>query len=122
MASGSIRPTTSSLRIDGWQIEGFGIFRDWEVRGLSAGLTVFLGPNEAGKSTLLGFLRGALFGFPSRRSRSPQYPPLLGGRHGGRVILAGAQGEVTVERFAAPRRNELRVNGAEAAQADLQPL
>ena len=71
------------MRIDGWQIEGFGIFRDREIRGLSPKLTVFLGPNEAGKSTLLGFLRAVLFGFPSRRSRMPQYPLLRGGRHGG---------------------------------------
>ena len=109
------------MRIDGWHIEGFGIFRDWEVRGLPAGLTVFLGPNEAGKSTLLGFLRGALFGFPSRRSRSPQYPPLLGGRHGGRLTLFGADGEVVVERVVA-RKNGLRVNGREATGEDLQAL
>jgi uncharacterized protein YhaN len=110
------------MRIEGWQIEGFGIFRDWEVRGLSSGLTVFLGPNEAGKSTLLGFLRAALFGFPGRRSRSPQYPPLLGGRHGGRLYLCGPEGEVTVERVAAGRKNELRVNGRESTGEDLQAL
>src|SRR5258707_3418850 len=109
------------MRIGGWQIEGFGIFRDWEVRGLSAGLTVFLGPNEAGKSTLLGFLRGALFGFPSRRSRSPQYPPLLGGRHGGRLILCGSEGEVAVERVVA-RKNGLAVNGCESDGKELQAL
>ncbi len=109
------------MRIDGWQIEGFGIFRDWEVRGLSPGLTVFLGPNEAGKSTLLGFLRGALFGFPSRRTRLPQYPPLFGGRHGGRLILEGPQGEVTVERVVA-RKNGLRVNGRESTGEDLREL
>ena len=109
------------MRIDGWQIEGFGIFRDCEIRGLSSGLTVFLGPNEAGKSTLLGFLRAVLFGFPGRRSRTPQYPPLRGGRHGGRVILAGPDGEVTIERIAS-RRNGLRVNGQEATPQDLQAL
>jgi len=109
------------MRIEGWQIEGFGILRDWEVRGLSPGLTVFLGPNEAGKSTLLGFLRAALFGFPGRRSRTPQYPPLLGGRHGGRLFLLGPEGEVAVERVAA-RKNGLRVNGRESTGEDLQAL
>jgi uncharacterized protein YhaN len=107
------------VRIEGWRIEGFGVFRDFEVRGLSPGMTVFLGPNEAGKSTLLGFLRGVLFGFPSRRSRAPQYPPLKGGRHGGRVTLVGPQGDVTVERIVTPR-NGLMVNGAEATAEDLQ--
>ncbi|HTM48642.1 MAG TPA: AAA family ATPase [Bryobacteraceae bacterium] len=106
------------MRIDGWRIEGFGIFRDWEVRGLSAGLTLFLGPNEAGKSTLLGFLRSALFGFP-RRGRAPQYPPLLGGRHGGWLYLRNGAGEFTVERV---RRNGLRVNGLESNGDDLREL
>jgi uncharacterized protein YhaN len=109
------------LTIDGWRIEGFGVFHNSEVRGLSFGLTVFLGPNEAGKSTLLAFLRGVLFGFPNRRRRAPQHPPLRGGRHGGRVTLSGPQGQVTVERVAG-RRNGLRVNGVEAGDQDLQPV
>src|SRR6266849_3374389 len=108
------------MRIGGWHIDGFGIFHDFEV-SLSDGLTVFLGPNEAGKSTLLGFLRAALFGFPSRRSRAPQYPPLSGGRHGGRLILCGPQGEVIVERVAA-RKNGLRLNGREGMDEDLRAV
>jgi uncharacterized protein YhaN len=108
------------MKIGGWHIDGFGIFHDFEV-SLSDGLTVFLGPNEAGKSTLLGFLRAALFGFPSRRSRAPQYPPLRGGRHGGRLILCGPQGEVIVERTVA-RRNGLRLNGRESVDEDLRAL
>ena len=108
------------MKIGGWHIDGFGIFNDFEV-SLSDGLTVFLGPNEAGKSTLLGFLRAALFGFPSRRSRAPQYPPLRGGRHGGRLILCGPQGEVIVERTVA-RKNGLRLNGREGMDEDLRAL
>jgi len=108
------------VKIGGWHIDGFGIFHDFEA-SLSDGLTVFLGPNEAGKSTLLGFLRAALFGFPSRRSRAPQYPPLRGGRHGGRLILCGPQGEVIVERTVA-RKNGLRLNGREGMDEDLRAL
>jgi uncharacterized protein YhaN len=107
------------VRIDGWRIEGFGIFRDWEVRGISAGLTLFLGPNEAGKSTLLGFLRSALFGFPARRGRAAHYPPLLGGRHGGWLYLRNSAGEFSVERV---RKNGLRVNGQESNGDDLREL
>jgi uncharacterized protein YhaN len=109
------------VRIEGWRIEGFGIFSDCEVRDLGSGLTVFLGPNEAGKSTLLAFLRATLFGFPSRRSRAPQYPPLRGGVHGGRIMLCGSRGEFVIERTAS-RRNGLRVNGSEATSADVQAL
>ncbi len=109
------------MRIEGWQIDGFGIFRDWETRGLSAGLTVFLGPNEAGKSTLLGFLRAMLFGFPGKRSRSPQYPPQYGGKHGGRLIVSTPAGEMVLERFAG-KKNGLRINGRESEGEDLHTL
>src|SRR5216684_331952 len=108
------------MRIGGCHIDGFGIFNDFDV-SLCDGLTVFLGPNEAGKSTLLGFVRAMLFGFPSRRSRAPQYPPLRGGRHGGRLILCGPQGEVIVERVAA-RKNGLRLNGREGMDEDLRAV
>ena len=62
------------MKLKGWYIDGFGMFRDHEVTNLSGGLTVFAGPNEAGKSTLLAFLRGMLFGFPDGRSRPLRYP------------------------------------------------
>jgi len=83
--------------IEGWGVDGFGVFRDYEERGLPEGLCLFLGPNEAGKSTLLAFLRGVLFGFPPRKA-ALHYPPQYGGRHGGRVFLGGAEGSITVER------------------------
>ena len=71
---------------------------------LGPGLTVLHGPNEAGKSTLLDFLRGVLFGFPDGRSRRPQRPPPdsrptvpphpgSGGDHPSRMFLAACQGK-----------------------------
>jgi uncharacterized protein YhaN len=88
------------MRIRGFHIDGFGIHRDFHQDELSPGLTVFFGPNEAGKSTLLAFLRGVLFGFPDGRSSDPKYLPVGGGAHGGRVTLSGPDGAVVVERFA----------------------
>lgn len=88
------------MRIRGWYIEGFGIHRDWRVDGLCDGLNVFYGPNEAGKSTLLAFLRGALFGYPDGRSSEPKYAPVDGAAHGGRVMLRGEAGDWLVERYA----------------------
>ena len=38
-------------------MDGFGIFSDVSVENLSPGLSIFLGENEAGKSTCLEFLR-----------------------------------------------------------------
>ncbi len=80
------------MRIAGWHVEGFGMLHDLEVKDLPEGLTVVHGPNEAGKSTLLDFLRGVLFGFPDRRSRLAFREPLMGGRHGGRVTLVDHSG------------------------------
>ncbi|MBW1802685.1 MAG: AAA family ATPase, partial [Deltaproteobacteria bacterium] len=98
------------MRLTGFYIEGFGIFRDLNVRGLSPGLTIFFGENESGKSTLLGFLRAVLFGFPDGRSHENPYPPLSGGRHGGNISLVTAsQDEYVVERLSGPRGGKVDV-------------
>ena len=51
------------MKIVSWSIDGFGVFRDHAGPELPDGITVLHGPNEAGKSTLLAFIRGVLFGF-----------------------------------------------------------
>ena len=113
------------MRIRGWHIDGFGVFLDHRIEGIADGITVFLGPNEVGKSTLLAFLRGVLFGYPSSRSREPQYPPLRGGRHGGKIeIDVGDQGLVTVGRHA-ERRVPVEItlaDGTAVAEAELARL
>jgi len=111
-------------------IETFGILRDWSV-DLSPGLTVFVGPNEAGKSTLLGFVRAMLFGFPSRRSAEVSYPALGGGRLGGRIVLGLTErdgvavgGEMVVERFD-EKRGGLSIvlpGGGEGGEESLRAL
>ena len=87
------------MRVTGWSVDGFGILHDYQKRDLPAGLAVFEGQNESGKSTLHDFLRGVLFGFPRvGRNKSPYYPPLNGGRHGGRLFVETAGGAITIER------------------------
>lgn len=112
------------MRIHGWHVEGFGIFHDFHVDNLSAGLVLLYGPNEAGKSTLLAFLRSILFGFPDRRSNHPQYPPLQGGRHGGSVFLAAQDGVYRIERINGRRSAGaiVRPDGSEGAATELQTL
>ena len=88
------------MRIRELHIEGFGHFANREWGPFDRPVTVFHGPNEAGKSTLLEFVRRVLFGFPRGRSRDNRYPPLSGGRHGGRVTILSDAGETfTVQRF-----------------------
>ena len=86
------------MRIERIELDGFGRFHDahWE---LGQGLTVLVGANEAGKTTLLNGLRALLFGFESSRDGRTWYPALAGGRRGGRLALRTAVGEEwTVER------------------------
>ena len=88
------------MRIRELHIEGFGHFSNRKWGPFDRPVTVFHGPNEAGKSTLLEFVRRVLFGFPRGRSRDNRYPPLLGGRHGGRVTVLSDAGETfVVQRF-----------------------
>ena len=68
-------------------IDGFGIFHDYHLKNLSPSLTVLSGSNEAGKSTILAFIKRILFGFPDGRSKENLYPPLAGGNHGGRIVV-----------------------------------
>jgi uncharacterized protein YhaN len=87
------------MRIHSLHIDGFGRFADRSFGPLEHPVTVFYGPNEAGKSTLLEFIRRILFGFPARRGRINEYPPLAGGRHGGRITICADDGRrVTVQR------------------------
>ena len=79
------------MRIKGFHIEGFGRFADHAVGPLEHPVTLIYGPNEAGKSTYLAFIRTILFGFP-RRLGHQHYPPLSGGRHGGRIDLVSGDG------------------------------
>ncbi len=88
-------------------LDGFGHFHQQAFKLEDAPVTVFLGPNEAGKSTLLAFIRTMLFGFPSR-SRDEYYPPLLGGRHGGRIRLSTDDGQSYVlERYVGAKGGEI---------------
>lgn len=75
------------MRISSFHMDGFGIFSDVTVPSLPAGLSIFLGNNEAGKSTCLDFIRTMLTGYPDHRSKEATHPPLRGGQAGGSLTL-----------------------------------
>ena len=56
------------MRIEAIRIDGYGIHSGLEIKDLPPGLTVVAGPNEAGKTTILDFIRGVLFDFPRSSS------------------------------------------------------
>ena len=108
------------MRLEELHLDGFGHFHQRTFALADGPVTVFYGPNEAGKTTLLAFIRTILFGFP-RQGRNAHYPPLAGGSHGGRIRLSGEGGEVYIlERYSAANggRVALRAGGGEPLDAN----
>jgi len=96
-------------------VDGFGIWRDLSLDKLSPGLNVFLAPNEGGKSTLMAFVRAALFGF-KRRSDPQRYEPLRGGQHGGFLDITTEGREYRITRTDdGTSRGEVVVTGGDGA-------
>ncbi|HVE84013.1 MAG TPA: AAA family ATPase [Myxococcales bacterium] len=91
-----------TLRIERLRIDGFGRLEDVEHE-LSPRLNVLVGPNEVGKSTLLGFIRGVLFGFETARSPLPRYEPEHG-TFGGEMLVRVNNETWSVRREGGPRK------------------
>ncbi|MFM9066855.1 MAG: AAA family ATPase, partial [Planctomycetota bacterium] len=86
-----------NVKITDVKIDGFGIWSNLSVRRLSGDVTVFYGPNEAGKTTLMQFMRTVLYGF-SRERRGRYLPPVHGGHAGGLLELSSPRGNYEVRR------------------------
>ncbi len=86
------------MRITNLDVDGYGVWGGLRIQRLADTMNVFYGPNEAGKTTLLEFIRSMLYGFSPERSR--YLPPLHGGRGGGTLEMAGLHGRFQVARHA----------------------
>jgi len=90
-------------------VDGYGALNGVALSLGEGRVTVLYGPNEAGKSTLLRFVRSMLYGFPTRKDPVERGEPVFGGRHGGRLVLADREGrEWRIERHA-ERGGEIRL-------------
>jgi uncharacterized protein YhaN len=99
--------------ISAFHIDGFGIYHRQGVSDLPAGLVLFTGENESGKTTLLEFFRYVLFGPERKSTKRNDYPPLAGGAHGGRLVLVRQDGRrLVVERL--EKKVAVRENGGPA--------
>ena len=85
------------MKIKDIQIDGFGVWTGLSVDSLPEGMTLFYGPNEAGKTTLMQFLRAMLYGFTEER-RQKYLPPIHGGTPGGAIRVTGPGGGYEVRR------------------------
>lgn len=104
------------MRIEEFHVDGFGRFQNLSVTALGPGLSIVLGKNEAGKSTMLAFLRAVLFGLPPKK-QAEFYPPLNGGRHGGRIVLVdGEANRIQLERYAGKRTGKFTATFPDGSQ------
>jgi len=82
------------MRITTIAVDGFGQFHGAHLEP-AAGLTVIRGVNEAGKTTLLAFIRAILFGFEVDR-----HPAFMGGKRGGWLDVEMHDGrQFRIERY-----------------------
>lgn len=96
------------MKIKDVQIDGFGVWSGLHVDSMPEVMTVFYGPNEAGKTTLMQFLRTMFYGFTADR-RQRYMPPIHGGRPGGAIRVTGPGGGYEIARRAT--MNEAGVAG-----------
>jgi uncharacterized protein YhaN len=96
-------------------LDGFGRFCELELE-LRPGLNLLHGPNEAGKSTFLAFLKAVLFGFERRPAE--RHEPRSGGAFGGVMRLGTAAGSLQVRRTFKRRQleGELTLTDASGSQ------
>lgn len=106
------------MRIHELQINRFGVWKDVTLPFHESGVSVLYGPNEAGKSTLMRFIRGVLYGFQSSDERDAS-------RRQERVICSGSlkishQGKTyRISRTSTSgTRGRLEINGVEKGQKD----
>lgn len=92
------------MKIREMNIGGFGVWKDLSVVGLPDQMTVFYGRNEAGKTTLMQFMRTVLYGFPEER-RKRYVPPVYGGLAGGSLAVENEAGLLKVQRYVDPVRS-----------------
>jgi uncharacterized protein YhaN len=90
-------------------IDRFGGVSHFPISGLVPGLNVIVGPNEAGKSTVLEFIRSIFFGFKRRSARPDDnsYQTPDGSLRQGRLLVRTSHGtRLRVERCEQIRRKE----------------
>lgn len=90
------------MRIVSFHIDGFGVFNNVDCGPLSAGLNIFYGKNEAGKSTCLDFFRVMLTGYPEKSRNTRSCLPLRGGQPGGSLLLECEDGGREVRLYRSP--------------------
>ena len=90
-------------------IEKFGKWNGLRLQNLEAGVNLFYGPNETGKTTLMQFIRSVFYGFPAERlayafREAPE-------KTGGSLCVQTPMGELNVRRLLVPHSFSDSVSG-----------
>jgi uncharacterized protein YhaN len=111
------------MQIKKLHIYRYGCFEDVVFESFSPTLQVFFGMNEAGKSTIMAFIRSVLFGFTAK---SKNYASESGGTFGGSLtVKVPDKGIVTIERTGSKGKGNVNVfleNGRTAGEDELEEL
>ncbi|RIK70473.1 MAG: hypothetical protein DCC67_20695, partial [Planctomycetota bacterium] len=103
------------MKITDIHVDGFGVWNGLEIPDLQNRVTVFYGRNEAGKTTLLQFVRTVLYGYSTERRRR-YFPPLHGGDSGGVLGVNSPSGVFKIHRRAEGRgAGEITIEGPSGA-------
>lgn len=86
------------MHIQDFHIDSFGLFQHITLKNLPSNFAIFLGKNEAGKSTLLDFFRYTLMGYPQRRRSHTREYTNAGGQQGGSLLLHTSHGPIRLTR------------------------
>ncbi len=99
------------MQIRELHIDGFGIFANKRITGLTPGINIIYGKNEFGKTTMLEFIRRILFGFPTKKEKTNLYLPVQGGSLGGSLKVVLQNGEdLVISRVAGAHGGMVRVS------------
>ncbi|ULT58066.1 AAA family ATPase [Neobacillus drentensis] len=106
-------------------IYGYGQLENVIIKSLSD-YQVFYGENEAGKSTLMAFIHGILFGFPTKQSSELRYEPKHSTKYGGKLrIYHEEHGFAVIERVKGKAAGDVKVmmdNGTAGGEELLKQL
>ncbi|MGG3471162.1 AAA family ATPase [Neobacillus pocheonensis] len=97
------------MKIVELQIYGYGQLENVKITDLSD-FQVFYGENEAGKSTIMAFIHGVLFGFPTKQQTELRYEPKHHHKYGGKIrVFHEDYGFAVIERVKGKAAGDVKV-------------
>lgn len=103
------------MKLSAIEATRYGAFEGECLSELGDGLTVVLGPNEAGKSTMTALTRHVLYGYPDARTKEYGYVSSAGPRVA-RLVFAEDGGEWVIERVDGKNRGPVTVTARHGAE------